>query len=124
MSVFPQALVGPFRMIVSHEGADGCSEMRLAERHDVGDDVLKHERALRPQERERLGDQPGAYASARYVRITPMKARRVVNLVRGMPVDDALALLQFAPQAAAEGYDLFLTGEPQRLMQGFLDRKK
>ena len=34
--------------------------------------------------------------------MTPMKARRVVDLVRGMPVDDALALLQFAPQAAAE----------------------
>jgi len=48
-----------------------------------------------------LGDQPGAFASARYVRITPMKARRVVDLVRGLPVDDALSLLQFAPQAAA-----------------------
>ena len=31
-----------------------------------------------------------------------MKARRVVDLVRGMPVDEALSLLQFAPQAAAE----------------------
>ena len=31
-----------------------------------------------------------------------MKARRVVDMVRGLPVDDALALLQFAPQAAAE----------------------
>lgn len=49
-----------------------------------------------------LGDQPGAFASARFVRITPMKARRVVDLVRGLPVDDALALLQFAPQAASE----------------------
>ena len=49
-----------------------------------------------------LGDQPGAYASARYVRITPMKARRVVNMVKGLPVDDALSLLQFAPQAASE----------------------
>ena len=49
-----------------------------------------------------LGDQPGAYASARYVRITPMKARRVVDLVRGMQVDEALTLLQFAPQAASE----------------------
>ena len=48
-----------------------------------------------------LGDQPGAFASARYVRITPMKARRVVDMVRGLPVDDALALLQFAPQSAA-----------------------
>jgi large subunit ribosomal protein L22 len=47
-----------------------------------------------------LGDQPGAFASARYVRITPMKARRVVDLVRGLPVDDALSILRFAPQAA------------------------
>jgi large subunit ribosomal protein L22 len=49
-----------------------------------------------------LGDRPGAFASARYVRITPMKARRVVDLVRGIPVDQALSILQFAPQAAAE----------------------
>jgi len=49
-----------------------------------------------------LGDQPGAFASARFVRITPMKARRVVDMVRGLPVDDALSILQFAPQAASE----------------------
>jgi large subunit ribosomal protein L22 len=49
-----------------------------------------------------LGDQPGAFASARYARITPLKARRVVDLVRGLPVDEALSLLAFAPQAAAE----------------------
>jgi large subunit ribosomal protein L22 len=49
-----------------------------------------------------LGDQPGAFASARFVRITPMKARRVVDLVRGLPVDEALAVLAFAPQAASE----------------------
>jgi len=49
-----------------------------------------------------LGDQPGAFASARYQRITPMKARRVVDMVRGMPVDEALAILQFAPQGASD----------------------
>jgi large subunit ribosomal protein L22 len=49
-----------------------------------------------------LGDRPGAFASARYVRVTPLKARRVVDLVRGLPVDQALATLEFAPQAAAE----------------------
>jgi large subunit ribosomal protein L22 len=49
-----------------------------------------------------LGDQPGAFASARYVRITPMKARRVTQMIHGLPVDDALALLQFAPQSAAK----------------------
>jgi len=49
-----------------------------------------------------LGDQPGAFASARYARITPLKARRVVDMVRGLPVDEALSLLSFAPQAASE----------------------
>ncbi len=49
-----------------------------------------------------LGDEPGAFASARFVRITPMKARRVVDMVRGLDVDEALSLLQFAPQAASE----------------------
>ena len=49
-----------------------------------------------------LGEQPGAFATARFQRITPMKARRVVDLVRGLPADDALTLLQFAPQSAAQ----------------------
>jgi large subunit ribosomal protein L22 len=31
-----------------------------------------------------------------------MKARRVVDLVRGMPAHEALAVLKFAPQAASE----------------------
>jgi ribosomal protein L22 len=31
-----------------------------------------------------------------------MFSRRVVDMVRGLPVDEALALLQFAPQAASE----------------------
>jgi large subunit ribosomal protein L22 len=49
-----------------------------------------------------LGDEPGAYAVARFARVTPMKARRVVEMIRGARVDDALATLRFAPQAAAE----------------------
>ncbi|MBU2695996.1 50S ribosomal protein L22 [Pimelobacter sp. 30-1] len=49
-----------------------------------------------------LGDEPGAFATARFVRITPMKARRVIDLVRGLPADEALTLLQFAPQSASE----------------------
>ena len=45
---------------------------------------------------------PGARATARFVRISPNKARRVVNLVRGLPAREALTVLQFAPQAASE----------------------
>jgi large subunit ribosomal protein L22 len=43
-----------------------------------------------------------ARAQARFVRVTPMKARRVVDVIRGMQADEAAALLRFAPQAAAE----------------------
>jgi large subunit ribosomal protein L22 len=43
-----------------------------------------------------------ARAQARYVRVTPMKARRVVDLIRGQQADQALAVLRFAPQAASE----------------------
>ena len=49
-----------------------------------------------------LGERPGSYAIARHVRMTPMKVRRVVDMVRGMDVVDALTALQFAPQAASE----------------------
>ena len=41
-------------------------------------------------------------ATARFVRVTPMKARRVVDLIRYKPAGEALALLQFASQAASE----------------------
>ena len=43
-----------------------------------------------------------ARAQARYVRVTPQKARRVIDLIRGMNAADAQALLTFAPQAASE----------------------
>ena len=45
---------------------------------------------------------PVARATARFVRVTPMKARRVVDLIRYLPTDEALALLRFAPQSASE----------------------
>lgn len=55
--------------------------------------------------RERLlGDEPGAFAVARFVRVTPQKSRRVADLIRGARVTDALATLQFAPQAVAENF--------------------
>ncbi|MCO7239032.1 MULTISPECIES: 50S ribosomal protein L22 [unclassified Aeromicrobium] len=55
--------------------------------------------------RERLlGDAAGAFAVARFVRVTPQKARRVGDLVRGMDTQEALAILQFAPQAVASNF--------------------
>lgn len=43
-----------------------------------------------------------AKAQARYVRVTPTKARRVVDLIRGKQATEAVAVLEFAPQAAGE----------------------
>ncbi|MDL4820933.1 50S ribosomal protein L22 [Actinomadura opuntiae] len=43
-----------------------------------------------------------ARAQARFIRVTPMKARRVVDLIRGLPAAEAQAVLRFAPQAASE----------------------
>ena len=43
-----------------------------------------------------------ALAKVRHIRVTPMKARRVVNLIRGKQATEALGILKFAPQAASE----------------------
>jgi large subunit ribosomal protein L22 len=43
-----------------------------------------------------------ARAKARFVRVTPRKARRVVDLIRGLPADEAQAALAFAPQSASD----------------------
>ncbi|MBX0326889.1 50S ribosomal protein L22 [Oscillochloris sp. ZM17-4] len=40
-------------------------------------------------------------AITRYVRISPLKVRLVMDVVRGMPVDRALSTLQYMPQKAA-----------------------
>jgi large subunit ribosomal protein L22 len=42
-----------------------------------------------------------AVARARYIRVTPMKARRVVDLIRGKDAQEAQAVLRFAPQSAS-----------------------
>ncbi|HYB36463.1 MAG TPA: 50S ribosomal protein L22 [Mycobacterium sp.] len=44
---------------------------------------------------------PSAVAKARFVRVSARKARRVIDLVRGKSVSDALDILRWAPQAAS-----------------------
>jgi large subunit ribosomal protein L22 len=45
---------------------------------------------------------PSATAKARFVHVSASKARRVINLVRGKSVAEALDILRWAPQAASE----------------------
>ena len=40
-----------------------------------------------------------AKAIARHVRVTPRKARRMVDLIRGKKATEAVTILKFAPQA-------------------------
>jgi large subunit ribosomal protein L22 len=43
-----------------------------------------------------------AQATARYVRQSPFKVRRVLDLVRGLPVDEARVVLEFTNRRATE----------------------
>ena len=45
---------------------------------------------------------PSAVAKAKFVRVSATKARRMIDLVRGKSVADALDILRWAPQAASE----------------------
>lgn len=61
-----------------------------------------NEKRTNPRRLALLGDAEGDFAISHYVRATPQKVRRVADLVRGKSVDDAVRILKFAPQAAAE----------------------
>jgi large subunit ribosomal protein L22 len=53
------------------------------------------------KEKAEAPSRPVVNARARFVRIAPRKARLVADQVRGMALDDALALLRFHPRTAA-----------------------
>ncbi|MDI9420955.1 MAG: 50S ribosomal protein L22 [Bacillota bacterium] len=42
-----------------------------------------------------------ARAVARHIRISPRKARQVIDLIRGKDVDEALAILRFTPKGGS-----------------------
>jgi large subunit ribosomal protein L22 len=54
------------------------------------------------ENKTRLLPENAALAQARYVRSSPTKVRRVVDLIRGLPAAQAQSVLRFAPQAATE----------------------
>lgn len=52
-----------------------------------------------------------AKAKVRYLRVTPQKARRVVDLIRGQQAAEALAVLKFAEQSVSDPlYKLVASG--------------
>lgn len=46
-------------------------------------------------------ERASAKAVARYVRISPLKAQQVINLIRGKDVEEAVSILRFTPKEAA-----------------------
>ncbi len=44
----------------------------------------------------------GAYATAKYIRMSPRKVRRVLDQIRGQSYRDALILLEFMPYRACD----------------------
>ena len=51
-----------------------------------------------------MSDSPEFVAKHRFARITARKARRIADLIRGKSVNEALELLNFAPQRGAGFY--------------------
>jgi large subunit ribosomal protein L22 len=62
-----------------------------------------------------------ARAKARFVRVTPRKARRVVDFIRGLPADQAQAVLAFAPQSASDTVGKVLASAIANAEQARLD---
>src|SRR4029079_8946783 len=97
--------------VTSKTTARRSGDERLREEQSASDERLREEQSasderLREEQREPVmittTEYPSAVAKARFVRISPTKARRVIDLVRGKSVTEALHILRWAPQAASQ----------------------
>ena len=68
----------------------------------IKDDRKSKRRVAQDEPMTTVTEYPSATAVARFVHISASKARRVINLVRGKSVEEALDILRWAPQAASE----------------------
>jgi ribosomal protein L22 len=64
--------------------------------------AAKKPAAKKPAAKKAPAERPIVNARARYVRVAPRKARLVADQVRGMPLEDARALLRFSTRSAAQ----------------------
>ena len=55
----------------------------------------------KPAPSKEPAERPVVNARARYVRLAPRKARLVADQVRGLPIEDAIAILRFSNRGAA-----------------------
>ena len=86
-----------------------CEANHVTARPRFVDRAPARECDSRPEQKERermtsptaVLEPARARAIAKYVHMSPTKVRRVVALIKGRPVAEALDILRFAPQAAA-----------------------
>jgi len=62
---------------------------------------MRNPEKISARRRALLGERAGSFAEAKFLRMSATKVRRVIDLVRGQDANTALAVLRFAPQAAA-----------------------
>jgi large subunit ribosomal protein L22 len=76
----------------------------VAEKADASASVTEETAPVATKRRTKIVAEPlpGARAQARYSHMGPRKARRVIDLVRGMKATDALDVLRFDEHAASE----------------------
>ncbi|MBI3915262.1 MAG: 50S ribosomal protein L22 [Chloroflexi bacterium] len=58
-------------------------------------------------------------AVEKYIRMSPRKVRLVADMVRGMGVDEAMALLEFTPKQAARAIEKTLNSAAANATQNF-----
>jgi large subunit ribosomal protein L22 len=86
----------------SRRGADLIPELEKALKRTVTIDV-----------------KPEAQAVHKFVRLSPTKARRIMNVVRGKYVDEALATLQFMPNRAARYVEKLIRSAAANAFEGW-----
>ncbi|MFN3648614.1 MAG: 50S ribosomal protein L22 [Armatimonadota bacterium] len=62
---------------------------------------------------------PEASAAHKFVRVPPLKARRVMNEIRGKHVDEALAILKFVPNRAARYVEKLIKSAAANAFEGW-----
>ncbi|MBI3912286.1 MAG: 50S ribosomal protein L22 [Armatimonadetes bacterium] len=62
---------------------------------------------------------PEAQAISKYVRVSPTKARRVINTIKGKYVDEALAILRYTPNRAARYLEKVLKSAAANASEGW-----
>src|SRR5688572_29868950 len=86
----------------SRRGADLVPELEKALNRSVTVDV-----------------KPEAHAVHKFVRVSPTKARRVGDEIRGKYVDEALAILQFMPNRAARHLEKLVRSAAANAFEGW-----